>query len=163
MVGEKATLVVDTGMGPRNGAVIAQVAKRVSKGPKLYLTTTHFHPEHASGESGFPPGSTLIRAAAQQEEMVKSGAQLIELFASRNAQNAELLKGVTMRAPDETFASEKKLDLGGGVIVRLLWFGPAHSQGDQMIFVDPDKTIVTGDVVQNKTVPVIAGAGTFQT
>src|SRR5580692_2606696 len=42
VVGNRATLVVDTGMGPRNGATAARVAKRLSKGPRLYLTSTHF-------------------------------------------------------------------------------------------------------------------------
>jgi hypothetical protein len=40
VVGDTGSLVVDTGLGPRNGAVIAQVAKRLSKGSKLYLTRT---------------------------------------------------------------------------------------------------------------------------
>ena len=57
VVGEKATLVVDTGLGPRNGATVAKVAKRLAPNNKLYLTTTHFHPEHAAGESGFPAGN----------------------------------------------------------------------------------------------------------
>ena len=51
VVGTQATLVVDTGLGPRNGATVARVAARLSTGQKLYLTTTHFHPEHAAGES----------------------------------------------------------------------------------------------------------------
>jgi glyoxylase-like metal-dependent hydrolase (beta-lactamase superfamily II) len=41
--------------------------------------------------------------------------------------------------------------------VRLLWYGPAHTKGDELIFVEPDSTLITGDVVQNKVVPAIAG------
>jgi glyoxylase-like metal-dependent hydrolase (beta-lactamase superfamily II) len=74
IVGGHATLVVDTGMGPRSGATIARVAARVAPdNMKLYLTTTHFHPEHASGEPGFPPGVILIRNMVQQEEMAEHG------------------------------------------------------------------------------------------
>ena len=59
IVGERATLVVDTGLGRRNGALVAAAAKRLStRGQRLYLATTHFHPEHASGQVGFPPGTT---------------------------------------------------------------------------------------------------------
>jgi glyoxylase-like metal-dependent hydrolase (beta-lactamase superfamily II) len=159
VVGDSGTLVVDTGLGPRNGAVIAQVAQRLSKGSKLFLTTTHFHPEHAGGEAGFPANTILIRPAVQQAEMVKSGDQMVETFSKMNAQNAELLKGVKMHAPDVTFDSEAKIELGGGVTVRLLWFGAAHTKGDELIFVDPDKTLVSGDVVQNKVVPTVTGEG----
>jgi hypothetical protein len=38
IVGEDATLVVDTGLGPRNGATVARVAKRLARNNKLYLT-----------------------------------------------------------------------------------------------------------------------------
>src|SRR5579862_1480035 len=55
IVGTRATLVVDTGLGPRNGATIARVAAKLAPANrKLFLTTTHFHPEHAGGEAGFP-------------------------------------------------------------------------------------------------------------
>ena len=46
VTGDRATLVVDTGMGPRNGAVIVREVQKLAKGRKLYLTTTHLHPEH---------------------------------------------------------------------------------------------------------------------
>ena len=38
---------------------------------------------------------------------------------------------------------------------RLLWFGQAHTKGDELIFIEPDKTLISGDVVQNKVVPNI--------
>ncbi len=43
--------------------------------------------------------------------------------------------------------------------MRLLWFGGAHTKGDELIFVEPDRTLVSGDVVQNKTMPNIFGDG----
>src|ERR1700729_1365441 len=85
VVGDRATLVVDTGLGPRNGATIAHVVAKLAGGNrKLFLTTTHFHPEHAAGEAGFPPGTILIRDKVQQDEMDKHGQEMIELFSSRN-------------------------------------------------------------------------------
>jgi glyoxylase-like metal-dependent hydrolase (beta-lactamase superfamily II) len=159
VVGENATLVVDTGLGPRNGATVAKVAKSLAPNNKLYLTTTHFHPEHAGGVSGFPPGTVLIRDKAQQEEMDKHGEEMIHLFASRNDQWKKLLVDAKLRAPDKTFENDLKLDLGGGVTARLLWFGGAHTKGDELTFVEPDKTLISGDVVQNKVVPNIYGGG----
>jgi len=159
VVGANATLVVDTGLGPRNGATIARVAKKLAPNNKLYLTTTHFHPEHAAGEPGFPSGTILIRDKVQQDEMEKHGQEMIDLFAGRNDQQKELLANVKLRPPDETFDKERKLDLGGGVTARLLWFGGAHTKGDELTFVEPDKTLISGDVVQNKIVPNIFREG----
>jgi glyoxylase-like metal-dependent hydrolase (beta-lactamase superfamily II) len=159
VVGDKATLVVDTGLGPRNGATVSKVAKKLAPNNRLYLTTTHFHPEHAAGEQGFPAGTILIRNQVQQDEMDLHGEEMINMFANRNEQWKELLAGVKLRPPDEIFDKSLKLDLGGGVTVRLLWFGGAHTKGDELTFVEPDKTLVSGDVVQNRVVPNIYGDG----
>ena len=159
VVGTRAVLVVDTGLGTRNGATIARVVARLAPGNrKLFLTTTHFHPEHAGGEAGFPPGTILIRDAVQQREMEAHGKEMIDLFAGRSPQFKELLADASMRAPDVTFDQEAQLDLGG-VNARLLWLGAAHTKGDELVFVEPDRTLVTGDVVQNKIVPNIFREG----
>jgi glyoxylase-like metal-dependent hydrolase (beta-lactamase superfamily II) len=160
VVGDRATLVVDTGLGPRNGATAARVAVKLSKGSKLFLTTTHFHPEHAGGEPGFPPGTVLIRNNVQQREMEQHGAEILDRFRKMSAQNLELLKDVTtLRTPDILFQDEASLDLGGGVTARLLWFGEGHTKGDELTLVEPDGTLVSGDLVQNKVVPGIASDG----
>jgi glyoxylase-like metal-dependent hydrolase (beta-lactamase superfamily II) len=160
VVGSRSTLVVDTGMGPKNGATAARVAARIAPGnEKLFLTTTHFHPEHAAGEPGFPASTILIRNALQQEEMEKHGQEIMDRFSKSSAQNKELLAGVRLRSPDVIFDQEATVDLGGGVTVRLLWFGEAHTKGDELIFVEPDRTLISGDVVQNKTMPNISDSG----
>ena len=159
VVGKHATLVVDTGLGPKNGATAARVAAKLApENRKLFLTTTHFHPEHAGGEPGFPPNTILIRDAVQQQEMEKHGQEMIDMFSSRSAQNKELLAGVVLRPPDVIFGREATVDLGG-VTARLLWFGGAHTKGDELTFVEPDRTLISGDVVQNKTIPHIFGDG----
>jgi glyoxylase-like metal-dependent hydrolase (beta-lactamase superfamily II) len=159
IVGSRATLVVDTGLGPRNGATIARVAAKLApSNQKLFLTTTHFHPEHAGGEAGFPSGTILIRNAIQQREMELHGREMIDLFAGRSAQYKDLLANATPRTPDITFEQEAQLELGG-VTARLLWFGGAHTRGDELTFVEPDRTLVSGDVVQNKVVPNIFREG----
>lgn len=159
VVGNDATLVVDTGLGNKNGALVARTAKRLSKGPKLFLTTTHYHPEHAAGIGGFPPETVLIRPAVQQQELEKEGEQTMTFF--RNSpQFASSLQGVgPLRPPDVTFETEVKLDLGGGVTVRLMFLGAGHTASDELILVDPDRALITGDIVQNKVVPSVASTG----
>ena len=77
--------------GPPDGATVARVAKRLAPDNKLYLTTTHFHPEHAGGVTGFPDGTILIRPKVQQEEMDKHGVEMIHRFESMNARWKEFL------------------------------------------------------------------------
>ena len=56
------------------------------------------------------------------------------------------------------FDQEARIDLGG-VTARLIWFGEAHTKGDELTFVEPDRTLISGDVVQNRTIPMIFGDG----
>jgi glyoxylase-like metal-dependent hydrolase (beta-lactamase superfamily II) len=151
IVGNRATLVVDTGLGPRNGATAMRVVNQLSTNQRLYLTTTHFHAEHTAGEAGFPD-AIIIRAAVQQQEAEKSLAAMITRFSAMSPQNRDLLAGVKLRAPDMIFDREAKLDLGG-VTARMLWFGQAHTKGDEVVFVEPDSTLIPGDIVQDKLVP----------
>jgi glyoxylase-like metal-dependent hydrolase (beta-lactamase superfamily II) len=152
VVGNRATLVVDTGLGARNGAIVMKQAAKLGKAPILYLTTTHFHPEHAMGEQAFPPHTVIIRPAVQQDEMNQHANEMMDLFRGFSAQSKELLQDVKLRPPDMLFDKEVKLDLGG-VTARLFWWGPAHTQGDEMIFVEQDSVLIPGDIVQDKIVP----------
>lgn len=159
VVGDNATLVVDTGLGNKNGELVARIAKRLSKGPKLFLTTTHYHPEHAAGIGGFPPETVLIRPAVQQRELEKEGEQTVTFF--RNSpQFGPSLQGLgPLRPPDMTFDTEAKLELGGGATARLMFLGAGHTASDELIFVEPDRALITGDIVQNKVVPSVASSG----
>ena len=160
VVGDRATMVIDTGMGPKNGATAARVAAKLAPAnAKLFLTTTHFHPEHAAGEPGFPAGTILIRNLVQQQDMEKHGIEIMDRFRNNSAQNRELLAGVVLRPPDVVFDREGRVDLGNSFKVRLLWFGEAHTKGDELIYVEPDRTLISGDVVQNRTMPNIADDG----
>jgi glyoxylase-like metal-dependent hydrolase (beta-lactamase superfamily II) len=157
IVGDRATLVVDTGLGPRNGATVARQAQKLAKGPKLYLTTTHFHPEHASGDVAFPAGAILIRPKVQQEEMEAHGVEMVDAFRGRSPQFKELLEDVKFRTPDLIFDREVQLDLGG-VTAKLMWLGPGHTKGDELTMVQPDSVLLPGDIVENKLVPGMPNA-----
>src|SRR3954463_16571644 len=150
VVGTRATLVVDTGLGPRNGETVRRIATGLSRTNELYVVSTHFHPEHALGESAFPDTIKLIRGRAQQQDIDEFGLALAKTFASRSPVNAELLANAAYRKADVLFDREYTLDLGG-VRVRLLSLGPTHTRGDTIVWVEGDRILFAGDVVMNRT------------
>lgn len=152
VVGNNATLVVDTGMGKKNGETVMRAVEKVSHNPKLFLTTTHFHPEHALGVEAFPPNTILIRNIVQEQEMAQYNTQFINMFKGFSADARALLKDVKLRPPDILFDKEATIDLGG-VTARLFWLGPAHTRGDELIYVKEDGVLISGDIVQNKIIP----------
>jgi glyoxylase-like metal-dependent hydrolase (beta-lactamase superfamily II) len=155
IVGTKGALVIDPGMGLRNGQVVLREVQKVMKGGEIYIVNTHFHPEHATGDVAFPPGTKLLRANAQQQDVEEMGMKWVSTFASRSPEIADLLKEVSFRAPDELFEKEKVIDLGG-VRVRIIRMGPGHTRGDTVTFVEGDRVLFSGDLAMKDLFPAFA-------
>jgi len=156
VVGKRATLVVDPGMGARSGEIVMRELAKVSRNTELYIVNTHFHPEHTTGEAGFPQSAKVIRAAAQQQDVDELGLRWVKLFSDRSPVTAEVLKGFTaFRAPAELFEKEKTLDLGG-VHVKMVRLGPGHTRGDTAFFVEEDKVLFPGDLAMSGVFPAFA-------
>jgi glyoxylase-like metal-dependent hydrolase (beta-lactamase superfamily II) len=154
IVGTRATLVIDTGLGKQNGEVVLREAQKINGKNTLYLVTTHVHPEHDLGAHAFPESTKLIRANAQVEEIAASGMNTANAFRSRSPAMAQLLEGAEFRKANETFDKERVLDLGG-VKVRLLAVGPNHTPGDTVIVVEGEGVMFSGDVAM-KALPAFA-------
>jgi glyoxylase-like metal-dependent hydrolase (beta-lactamase superfamily II) len=150
VVGNRATLVIDTGLGRRNGEAILREVAKVSTNADLYIVTTHFHAEHTMGNSAFPASARYVNARQQEADFDEGGMRQMEAFASRTPMTAELLRGATRRPADITFDKEHVLDLGG-VRVRLVMVGPTHTRGDTVAFVEGDNVLFAGDVVMNRS------------
>lgn len=150
VVGTRGTLVIDPGMGRRNGETVLREVAKVSRNTEVYLATTHYHPEHTTGYAAFPASARYINSTTQEAEFVESGMGMIQTFASRSPLQTELLKDAQRRVADVTFDKEYALDLGG-VRVRFLMVGPTHTKGDTGFFVEGDGVLFSGDVVMNQS------------
>ena len=133
VVGSKATLVIDTGLGVRNGAAVLREVAKVSTNSELYLVTTHVHPEHDLGAGAFPATTKMIRSKDQVDEIAASGLDMAKRFSGISPLHAELLQGAEFRKADITFEQEHSLDLGG-VTVKFLAMGFNHTRGDTATF-----------------------------
>jgi glyoxylase-like metal-dependent hydrolase (beta-lactamase superfamily II) len=149
IVGSRAVLVIDPGLGRANGeTVLREVERLAGPGKAIYLASTHFHAEHTTGALAFPPSATYVNARAQEEEFAEGGDRQIALFAARSPKTAELLAGAVQRKADRLFEREWMLDLGD-VHARLFVVGPAHTRGDTAIMINEDRVLFAGDVVMN--------------
>ena len=145
VVGDRAILVIDTGLGPRNGAAVYEVAKKLAGTKPLYLVTTHVHPEHDLGAQAFPGTTTLIRSIDQVKDIAEFGLQLAKIFASRSAIHAELLRDADFRKADITFERNYDLDLGG-LRAQFIAMGPNHTAGDTIIWIESERVLFAGDL-----------------
>jgi glyoxylase-like metal-dependent hydrolase (beta-lactamase superfamily II) len=144
VVGRKAVLVIDTGMGTRNAQAVLREVAKVGAGKPIYIVTTHVHPEHDMGAHAFPPDSKLIRSKTQVEDIASgAGMNLVPVFAARSDLNRELLEGAHHREADIVFDGHYTVELGG--LVAKVWsMGTNHTHGDTVVLVDG--VLFSGDV-----------------
>ncbi|MGR3867791.1 MBL fold metallo-hydrolase [Streptomyces graminifolii] len=145
--GRDAVLVVETGLGPRNAERVLEFAAEYARGRRIYLTTTHFHPEHAFGAQAFAGEATFLVNRAQAEDLKVKGAGYLDMFRGLGAPVARQLEGVVLPEPDLIYDDAYDLELGGRV-VQLRATGRAHSKGDQVVRVPDAGVLFTGDLVE---------------
>ena len=150
IVGSRATLVIDPGLGRRNGEAVLREVAKVSRNAEIFIASTHFHAEHTTGYAAFPATAKYVNSTIQEADFARDGVQLIKTFSGRSPMTAELLKDAVGRKADLTFEREHVLDLGG-VRVRFLVVGPTHTRGDTGLFVEGDRVLFSGDVVMNNS------------
>jgi glyoxylase-like metal-dependent hydrolase (beta-lactamase superfamily II) len=156
VVGNTGVLVIDTGMGEPNGKTVLAEAQKLAGSKKLYLVTTHVHPEHDLGAQAFPAATTMIRSNAQVKEIAEEGMRTADIFRGRSETNKKLLEGAAFRKADITFDNDYAVDLGG-VTVKLIALGPSHTQGDTGAWVEADRVLYSGDVAM-KALPAFASS-----
>lgn len=145
--GTHSVLVVETGLGPHNAETVLKFAAEYAKGRRLYLTTTHFHPEHAFGAQVFAGEATFLVNRAQAEDLANRGEGYLAMFRQLGDPIAHHLEGVEPPTPDLVYEGSYELDLGGRV-VRLRPTGRAHTKGDQVVTVPDADVLFTGDLAE---------------
>jgi glyoxylase-like metal-dependent hydrolase (beta-lactamase superfamily II) len=154
VLGEHSALVIDTGMGAANGQAVLDLARSLAGGRKLYLTITHFHPEHGYGAHVFKGQAQILYNRAQGEDLADKGEAYLGMFRGMGPSIAAALEGVTLVAADELYdGPERELDLGGRIAVLKTW-GRAHTNGDQIVFLPREGVLFSGDLAEEKTFPI---------
>jgi glyoxylase-like metal-dependent hydrolase (beta-lactamase superfamily II) len=150
VVGNRATLVIDPGLGRRNGEAVLREVAKVSKNADLFIASTHFHAEHTTGYIAFPDSAKYVNSNVQEAEFAEGGMQMVKMFSGRSPATADILKDAARRPAAITFDRDYRLDLGG-VAVRFIVVGPTHTRGDTGFFVEGDSVLFAGDVVMNNS------------
>jgi glyoxylase-like metal-dependent hydrolase (beta-lactamase superfamily II) len=92
--------------------------------------------------------------AAQAQEMAAKGQEYVEMFSGFGPGLAELLADVELIGPDLAYDGPSvHLDLGG-ITAELIEIGPAHTRGDQVVFLPESRVLFAGDLVEDRFLPI---------
>ncbi|MFI0424427.1 MBL fold metallo-hydrolase [Spongiactinospora sp. 9N601] len=153
VVGEHSALVIDTGLGPRNGAYVLEQARRLAGERRLYLTVTHFHPEHGFGAQAFKGAATIVYNTGQRDELRRKGAGYLDMFKGLSPAAEIELHYAELVDPDLVYEGTAEIDLGGRTAA-LRAVGPAHTASDQVILID-DRVLFGGDLFETRIFPIV--------
>lgn len=153
VVGENAAMVIDTGVGPGNGAHVLGQARRLAGERPLFLAITQLDPGHGFGAQAFKGEATLIYNVAQRERLQRHAPDYIDTFRALGPNVESELDGLELVDPDITFEGKLEVDLGGTIALLRQW-GPAHTVDDQTILID-DRVLFGGDLFENRMFPIL--------
>ena len=149
VVGERSTLIVESGIGIANGERVLEIVRGLSSSQRLYATATHFHPEHGYGVQALVDHATVIYNEPQRDELIEKQDIFTKRFSAFTEHLEQALRGVEYVPPDIVYSDRAVLDLGG-ITAELLHYGPAHTRGDQVIWLPHERILWTGDLVEER-------------
>lgn len=133
-VGAKGVVVIDAKMTADAAKQMIVEIRKITPLPITHLLITHSDGDHVNGLGGFPTGLKILAHARTKKDME-------EAF-----QKDDALKPLLAYLPNQTFTDN--FDLKGlGEEIRLLYFGPAHTSGDVVVFFPDEKIAFIGDLV----------------
>ena len=160
VIGDKYILVSDATATPAMARDLIAQIRTISDKPIKYVLLTHYHAVRVLGASAFAAaGCTEIISSQGTLDLIRErGAQDMQSEMERFPRlfrNAESVPGLTwptlvIGGGDPTrgeVPGRLTLDLGG-VTVQLWHPGPGHTRGDTIAWVEQEKVLFSGDLVE---------------
>src|ERR1700732_2244625 len=146
IVDDGSTLLIDSGIDSRVTDLSDAIFKATGR-PITRLVNTHWHFDHTGGNVYF--GSAGVSIIAQ--ENVKK-----RLMSVQDVPFVGLRDGhyPSQALPTVSYSSSMTLHQGSQQLT-LVNYGPAHTDGDTVIYIAPANVAVVGDIFSNHVYPII--------
>jgi cyclase len=127
-------------------AVLNDLRKTTDK-PIRYVFDTHYHADHAFGNSVWvDAGATIV---CSEECTAESKAKNPAQWSNAPASGPNSLKEYRLEHPQLSFRDKMVLD-DGAHRVELVRMGPGHTRGDSVAYLPKERILFTGDLCVNK-------------
>jgi cyclase len=138
-------LVIDANF-PWGARAILQDIKKTTKKPIRHVFDTHYHGDHAFGNSVWvDEGATIICSEDCAEESIRKNTPS---WAKNTGEGEFSLKPYRLEHPQIRFRDRLVFD-DGDKRVELLRVGPGHTRGDAVAYLPKQRVLFGGDLVVN--------------
>jgi cyclase len=131
IVTREAVMFIDAKMAPESARAMIEEIGKLAKGPVTGVIITHSDGDHVNGLPGFPKGLKIYAQEGAAAEM------------ARAAEDKPDLKDYL---PTDVFKDKLSITVGRRKVL-LEHYGPAHTSGDTVVYVDDERTAFVGDLV----------------
>jgi glyoxylase-like metal-dependent hydrolase (beta-lactamase superfamily II) len=163
IVGDGTSLLVDTLFDLRlTQNMLDAMAPVVTSAPIDTVVNTHANGDHCYGNQ-LMSGAEIIASTATAHEMSEVPPSMLAALNKAPGEVGDLFRhffgefefeGIELTLPTRTFDGRFECEVGGR-LVELVEVGPAHTQGDTLVFVPDAKTVFTGDILFIGGTPVV--------
>ena len=129
---DQGTVIIDSMTFPMQGKLIRKKAEALTNDNVILLINTHYHLDHTHGNPGFEPGTAVVATQRTLSHL--------------KALDADFWQGkASLLLPNDTFSDRKSFDLGNKTI-SVIHPGRGHTDGDLVVLLEQEKTLVMGDL-----------------
>ena len=144
---------------PSLAAHLVTEIRKLTEQPIKRVIVSHYHADHIYGLQVFeelgakisaPEGAYVYINAPQAKERLEERQFSLEPWVNENTRVVQ---------PDEIISASNTFNMGE-VTFTINYQGKAHSDGDLAMLVEPDKVLLSGDIIFEGRVPFVGNADT---
>ncbi len=160
IIGKDGIVVVDTLISAKEAKRFIRDIRSISRKPIKYVVNTHYHLDHAFGNSEFVKlGAVVIAQENDKKAMEASGSEALK-NAGEYGLTPEDMKGTTLAYPVLAYGDRMSIDMSGQRI-ELIHARHSHSTGDTLVYLPGRKILFTGDILSTNYHPFL-GEGNIE-
>lgn len=157
----QGVIVFDALGTPSLAELLVRKIRAVTDEPITHVIVSHYHADHVYGLQVFAERGATIWAAQGAQAYIDS-RQAVERLEERRFSLDPWVNEQTRLVPPDRYLSAPETFALGGVTLKLTPVGGAHSDADLTAYVEPDRVLLSGDLIFEGRVPFLGDANSAQ-
>lgn len=137
----EGAVIIDSMTFVMQGKLIRDKVRELTGTEPVMIINTHYHLDHTHGNPGFDPDTRVVSTKRTLSHLTVLDADFWQGEASQ-------------LMPKETFSDSLQLSIGGKTL-KLIHPGRGHTDGDLVVLIEEENTMVMGDLLFNNYYPNI--------
>ena len=150
----EGVIVFDTLGSPALGKKLFAAIRGITAAPIKRVYISHYHADHMYGNQAFAGTGAEIVASDGAKRYLEGDLAEQRLAERRVSLSPWVNSGTRIIPPDRYLQGEERFILGG-VNIRVVDVGSAHSEGDMILFIEDDGVLFSGDIVFEGRIPFL--------